>query len=486
MSGELPKVVRLPRTFFLGRKKEVKTVYTARDYAQNGLVAMWDGIENAGVGVHSNSATYWTDLVRPDNSVRFNLVSSDSWADTGLAIRDSRIVGSGYDTFYFYDYGQPVTPDGWHFELVVSVDSVKQAGGLVLNWRGNINGPFVISTAWNYLRFTGGGNGNYSNDDLSYSIADSIGKAFEASFSLNYGDSNLYCNGVLARTKFEKQAGNSLAHAFTIGSGGQDMVIKSIRVYNRTLTPSEVMSNYEVDAARFGLPKPWKNPYVTDGLIAMWDGEWNAGGGVHNNAGGMVDISGNGHDLLFKDWTKHELGANYVVFSNVSNSYATVVSPKELQDAVESESITVEGVTWNDTGNTGQILTFQKSYSSVQFIFMPRSYSEQRTGFFHYVGSTGSNVSFLPGDTPNAIYSHSLVYDKGIAYATMNLDYRYEKKDIPQFVVSGGYAVTVGARADTDAGRFAGKLYNLRVYNRALTTAEIAHNYAVDKRRFGL
>ena len=25
----------------------------------------------------------------------------------------------------------------------------------------------------------------------------------------------------------------------------------------------------------------WKNPYVTDGLIAMWDGIWNAGPGTH-------------------------------------------------------------------------------------------------------------------------------------------------------------------------------------------------------------
>lgn len=241
------------RSFLLGKKTEVKDAPTARSYVQDGLVAMWDGIENAGVGVHSNSATYWTDLVRPDHGVRFNLVSSDSWTDTGLAIRAGRIIGSGYDTFYFYDYGQPVTPDGWHFEIVVSVNSVKQAGGLVLNWRGNVNGPLVISTAWNYLRFTGGGNGNYGDDDSSYSIADSIGKAFEASFSLNYGDSNLYCNGVLVRTKFGKQAGNSLAHAFTVGSGGQDMVIKSIRVYNRTLTPSEIAANYAIDARRFGL-----------------------------------------------------------------------------------------------------------------------------------------------------------------------------------------------------------------------------------------
>lgn len=37
--------------------------YTAKDYVQDGLVAMWDGIENAGWGVHDSNATVWKDLV---------------------------------------------------------------------------------------------------------------------------------------------------------------------------------------------------------------------------------------------------------------------------------------------------------------------------------------------------------------------------------------------------------------------------------------
>ena len=36
---------------------------TARDYVQNGLVAMWDGIENAGAGTHDAGATVWKDIV---------------------------------------------------------------------------------------------------------------------------------------------------------------------------------------------------------------------------------------------------------------------------------------------------------------------------------------------------------------------------------------------------------------------------------------
>ena len=28
----------------------------------------------------------------------------------------------------------------------------------------------------------------------------------------------------------------------------------------------------------WGIGRPWTNPYVTDGLVAMWDAEWNVGG----------------------------------------------------------------------------------------------------------------------------------------------------------------------------------------------------------------
>ncbi len=36
---------------------------TAAHYVQDGLVACWDGIENAGAGVHADSLSQWVDLV---------------------------------------------------------------------------------------------------------------------------------------------------------------------------------------------------------------------------------------------------------------------------------------------------------------------------------------------------------------------------------------------------------------------------------------
>ena len=39
------------------------------------------------------------------------------------------------------------------------------------------------------------------------------------------------------------------------------------------------------------------NPYIRDGLIATWDGEWNVGFGEHDaESTTWVDLTGNGHD----------------------------------------------------------------------------------------------------------------------------------------------------------------------------------------------
>lgn len=37
--------------------------FSTSSYVQNGLVACWDGIENAGAGVHLSDTTVWKDIV---------------------------------------------------------------------------------------------------------------------------------------------------------------------------------------------------------------------------------------------------------------------------------------------------------------------------------------------------------------------------------------------------------------------------------------
>ncbi len=60
---------------------------TARSYVQDGLVAMWDGIENAGWGLHDNNATNWVDLVGGANIVGRPYWTYIDYTDSTMAER---------------------------------------------------------------------------------------------------------------------------------------------------------------------------------------------------------------------------------------------------------------------------------------------------------------------------------------------------------------------------------------------------------------
>ena len=68
----------------------------------------------------------------------------------------------------------------------------------------------------------------------------------------------------------------------------------------------------------------WTNPYVTDGLVAMWDGEWNAGGGVHDANNRLLNII---EDGLFGDISGGTITANHLyTTSRISSSVSSSLS----------------------------------------------------------------------------------------------------------------------------------------------------------------
>jgi hypothetical protein len=68
-----------------------KTTYSAKSYIQDGLIAMWDGIENVGYGVHDENATVWKDLVG-NSDIYFELSqlpkSKLQWTENSLLYTD--------------------------------------------------------------------------------------------------------------------------------------------------------------------------------------------------------------------------------------------------------------------------------------------------------------------------------------------------------------------------------------------------------------
>ena len=223
--------------------------------------------------------------------------------------------------------------------------------------------------------------------------------------------------------------------------------------------------------------KKWKNPYVTDGLVAMWDGEWNAGGGVHDpNATTWVDLSGNGHDLLLSGTASFgadhaELDAKGFFYKNtdVSSFFAQtgltaqVVSTKIGEgDNRGLYSIGLDSRflwMWNSFEQGGTNMTFSKFLYAIN------------------VGTTYPNIAI------GAITSFTMTHVDGVANTFVNKT-ADRTVNVPFVSVSGTERIAIGVIQNYT--KFKGNIYCVRHYSRALTASEIAANYAIDKERFGL
>ena len=80
---------------------------TSRSYVQKGLVACYDGIDNAGTGVHDPTAATWADLSGNgfDGTLAANLGwATDGWTNAvdgsgvrvGTRLADALSLGGGY------------------------------------------------------------------------------------------------------------------------------------------------------------------------------------------------------------------------------------------------------------------------------------------------------------------------------------------------------------------------------------------------------
>ena len=57
--------------------------YTSASYVRNGLIAQWDGVDNAGVGVHAPGAKVWKDLA---GNYDLTLLPKGAWSGEGNAL----------------------------------------------------------------------------------------------------------------------------------------------------------------------------------------------------------------------------------------------------------------------------------------------------------------------------------------------------------------------------------------------------------------
>lgn len=216
----------------------------------------------------------------------------------------------------------------------------------------------------------------------------------------------------------------------------------------------------------------WTNPYITDGLVGYWDGEWNAEGGKHDDALDLlVDLSGGGHDMTFVG--THQLNDKSVTIDGVANAYGTINGltwgPQSTQEFI---------VNLSAVDNYGRLIAEQRGLGVMKH---PEGFAAGYCYGFNTDGPIGSYVR----------------HDLGVA---VNLSLSFGEDKIVRFYING---LLSGERSEssfsssfsgqttffnrtTGSRGITGQLHAVRLYNRALSAEEIASNYAIDARRFGL
>ena len=224
---------------------------TAKDYVQDGLVAMWDGIENAGWGVHDANATVWKDLVGGLG----DLTLSGGYAILGAGVDFDGI--SGIAT------GPKLGPNsgysGIHIEFCLTPKPSGKFGSCGFTFAGvNSYRPslYVSSSSFVAVLITGS---NYNTEivpctrnSMTISGGGSNGSfltALNGEIKANFTDSNQH---------FDKSS-----NYFRVGGYGsaentvsryEAEIGHCIRLYSRALTASVIAANYAIDKERFNLP----------------------------------------------------------------------------------------------------------------------------------------------------------------------------------------------------------------------------------------
>ena len=228
-------------------------------------------------------------------------------------------------------------------------------------------------------------------------------------------------------------------------------------------------------AALSSTEEAWVNPYVTTGLVAMWDGEWNYKNGKHISSieGGWTDCVGNYNlsipinglwsfsnislDLKKRHANQGEVRITIPTLNLDLTEYSIEICLKRGNDSYDSE------FGMKTAANSFML----EAYSNTSIRM--RTYNTSGTLMINY----GKNVSDT--SVPNTL---SLTYDGTKVVGYVNGKYAvqstHQMNSLGWIILGNFYLYGYGS------------LYDIRIFRRALSADEVMHNYLVDKERFGL
>lgn len=468
-------------------------------YVQDGLVCWYDGIYNT-VSGHDKNTTVWQDLTGNNNNgtlKNINNTDDSGWTSNSLIL-------DGID-----DWVQmtqiPASEDGITVEIVAKVLDVSEgsqenyicnyeSGGIGITQNlGKIRESAYIEK---YVGFY-----DEKNIKISqiYSMSTGVDKKNETMYSSINNNKQISIFG----GQYSEPQNNTVFVIGTNPNGNQsdlptgekmpNIEVYSIRIYNRSLTADEISKNYEEDKRRFQIEDIKDNPsaselgYVSNGLMCLYDGEYNSEFGKSKKTKTWYDLSKNNNNATLKNfdfnktsgWTGNSLlldGKNdWVSMQKIYNNNMTVEIALKILNEKDGKKLYV--IDNYESGGMG----IEKNTSGYML---------------GAVNVDGSYYTTLSNNkiNDNTKYSLTLQYDgSNILYRENDIKYNtYAEGRIKEPINSTRFALGVNASGENYDNMESSEafnnfeVYSVRIYNRALTDEEISQNYNVDKERFGI
>ncbi len=432
--------------------------YTSASYVQGGLIAQWDGIDNAGTGTHDPNATVWKDLV---GNLNMTLTAKGRWNMLGNALYVSGMGAQGPSAAPAY-------------KTIEIVFKMKRDGGRIMFASGlqsRLVGVDPASGSPKTIYFNGKGSSGGNDKCFKWSLDTEALCTATATYT---GDNvaDVYCDGAVRNDG--NNANNWGVGDAKVAVGGRLLnetypwfgEIYAIRLYDTVLTAEEIAANAAIDRARF---QPTESSlYVQDGLIAQWDGKDNAGRGVHDAAAtAWKDLVG-GLDLSLTENGSWSAGGNALV----------VNGPSAVGETAAPAYQTIE-IAYRMTRSGGRILLNSGDDArhvlfDANKVYLDASYYQSPTTPYASYALNTNEVCSLAG-----------VYE-GDSVASLYFDGAQRNDGLHNNYFSSSKTLVLGGRLMEGFSSYPwyGEIYAIRLYSRRLTKSELAHNNKIDRLRF--
>ena len=217
---------------------------TSASYIRSGLVAHWDGVENAGRGAHNSSATAWKDLIGGREFTLYN-----------VSVEDNAMVFAGAQT----SYGELSAADtAATFETasdgtleIVYASATGTGSQVALQSSETAGHAFGIRNGTQILAVAGSANSTVVFNFTSGTATNIVSVRYTSAKSVNVrvGGEQLQSTDNSCWTG--PSAVTTIGTRSNKNSAPFNGCIYSIRVYNRKLTDAEIDANHAVDRKRF-------------------------------------------------------------------------------------------------------------------------------------------------------------------------------------------------------------------------------------------